>query len=258
LVHRDVKPQNLLLREDGILKIADFGIARAAEISRLTKLGTVLGTASYLAPEQALGEEVGPQADIYSLGAVLYELLTGRPPYEFSSLAELAEKQRTGSIVPVRDVEPAVPDWLEAIVMRCLARNPRFRPSAAAELADELVENSATTELPLPAAPTMPLPARVSRRIPEQSAWLWIALAGERELNVLARLVDPPLDRRERDLQRVRDLRVREADDVAEQQRHLQVDVQAPDRAPDGVDRFQSLERRVDDLERRDVLQSDE
>ena len=186
LVHRDIKPQNLLLREGGVLKIADFGIARAAEISRLTQLGTVLGTASYLSPEQALGEDVGPQADIYSLGAVLYELLTGQPPYEFSSLAELAEKQRTGTIVPVRDVESAVPDRLEAIVMRCLARDPRFRPSSAAELADELAEEPATTELPLPAAPTMPLPARVSRGIPRQSAWLWISLAAAFGAVVLA------------------------------------------------------------------------
>jgi serine/threonine protein kinase len=177
LVHRDIKPQNLLLRDDGVLKIADFGIARAAELSRLTQLGTVLGTASYLSPEQALGEEVGPQADIYSLGAVLYELLTGRPPYEFSSLAELTEKQRTGTIVPVRDVEPAVPGSLEAIVMRCLARDPGFRPSSAGQVANELAEEPATKELPLPAAPTMPLPARVSRIIPGRSAWLWIALA---------------------------------------------------------------------------------
>ena len=146
----------------------------------------MLGTASYLSPEQALGEDVGPQADIYSLGAVLYELLTGQPPYEFSSLAELAEKQRTGTIVPVRDVESAVPDRLEAIVMRCLARDPRFRPSSAAELADELAEEPATTELPLPAAPTMPLPARVSRGIPRQSAWLWISLAAAFGAVVLA------------------------------------------------------------------------
>ena len=77
LVHRDVKPQNLLLREDGTVKVADFGIARAAETTALTQVGTVLGTAAYLSPEQALGEEVTAAADVYSLGAVLYELLTG-------------------------------------------------------------------------------------------------------------------------------------------------------------------------------------
>ena len=83
LVHRDVKPANLLVREDDVLKIADFGIARAAELTRLTQHGTVLGTAAYLSPEQAAGEEVTAATDIYSLGAVVYELLTGRPPYEF-------------------------------------------------------------------------------------------------------------------------------------------------------------------------------
>jgi eukaryotic-like serine/threonine-protein kinase len=178
LVHRDVKPQNLLVREDGALKIADFGIARAAEISRLTQLGTVLGTASYIAPEQALGEQVGPQADIYSLGAVLYQLLTGRLPYEFASLAELAEKQRSGTIFPVRDLEPTVPDEVEALVMRCLARDPRFRPASAGELAGALAaEPHADESSTLASAPTMPLPARVFRSVPRRSTWIWITLA---------------------------------------------------------------------------------
>ena len=92
LVHRDIKPGNLLLREDGVLKIADFGIARAAETTRHTQVGTILGTAAYLAPEQIAGEDATRASDIYSLGAVLYELLTGRPPYLFESLAELIER----------------------------------------------------------------------------------------------------------------------------------------------------------------------
>jgi eukaryotic-like serine/threonine-protein kinase len=139
LVHRDVKPANLLVRDDGVLKIADFGIARGPESTRHTQVGTLLGTAAYLAPEQIAGADATAASDVYSLGAVLYELLTGRPPYTFSSLAELAAKQSDGLIEPVRDVEPGVPVEVEAAVMHALARDPRFRPVSAAELGQELV-----------------------------------------------------------------------------------------------------------------------
>jgi serine/threonine protein kinase len=170
LVHRDVKPQNLLLRKDGALKIADFGIARAAETTALTQVGTVLGTAAYLSPEQALGEEVTSAADVYSLGAVLYELLTGRPPYEFDSLADLAAKQAAGAITPVSELASDVPGRVEDAVMRSLARNPDYRPSSAAELARELApedDESATVALERP-------------RGTGRDDWrnLWLALAG--------------------------------------------------------------------------------
>jgi serine/threonine protein kinase len=143
LVHRDVKPQNLLLRRDGTLKVADFGIARALEGTALTQPGTVLGTAAYLSPEQALGERVTAATDVYALGAVLYELLTGRPPLEPESLADLADKQRRPSIRPVRELAPDVPAELENLVMRCLARNPAYRPSTAGELERELAPPAA-------------------------------------------------------------------------------------------------------------------
>jgi serine/threonine protein kinase len=152
LVHRDVKPQNLLMRDDGTVKIADFGIARAAEATKLTEVGSVLGTAAYLAPEQAAGDPVTAAADIYSLGVVVYELLTARTPYSFRTLAELVVKQREEPITPVRELEPDVPVALEAVVMRCLARNPDYRPESAAELADELAAAS-------PEPPTVPRPA---------------------------------------------------------------------------------------------------
>ncbi len=180
LVHRDVKPGNLLLRDDGVVKIADFGIARAAETTQLTQIGTVLGTAAYLSPEQAAGEVVTPATDIYALGAVLYELLTGRPPYQFDSLADLAAKQSSGEITPARDLEPGIPDGLEAAVMRCLARDPRFRPPSASELARELasaVSEPATVPLAPPTAQTVALPPRTTQSVPGSGSWLWIVAA---------------------------------------------------------------------------------
>ena len=169
LVHRDVKPGNLILRSDGTLKVADFGIARAAEATALTQAGAVLGTAAYLSPEQAAGGEVTAATDVYSLGCVLYELLGGRPPYELDSLAELVTKQAEGAITPLRGAATEVSPRLEELVMRCLARNPAFRPSAA-ELARELTppgpDQRATPSLPAAQDP------RAHRRI-----WLAIAAA---------------------------------------------------------------------------------
>ena len=143
LVHRDVKPGNLLLRRDGQLKIGDFGIARAVELSGLTEAGTILGTAAYLAPEQARGEEVRSPADVYALAAVLYELLTGRPPREVSSLGELAEAVQA-PITPVRDLAPDVPGSVEEAVMSGLAARADARPTAA-ELRALLTRSEAPT-----------------------------------------------------------------------------------------------------------------
>jgi serine/threonine-protein kinase len=167
LVHRDVKPGNLLLRDDGVLKVTDFGIAHAAETTRITQLGTVLGTAAYLSPEQAAGEDVGAAADIYSLAAVLYELLTGQTPYAFTSLADLVTQQRRGVITPVRELEPTVSRSLEAAVMHALAHEPRFRPESADSFAAELGRT----------AEPETIKTRVYPRAPRSRTWLWIALA---------------------------------------------------------------------------------
>ena len=148
LVHRDIKPQNLLVRADDTLKIVDFGIARPVDGTQLTLAGTILGTAAYLAPEQALGERVTPAADLYSLGAVTYELLSGQPPYTFESLAELTVKQREGPPPPVDGVSQELQD----VVRACLAPDPADRPASAARLAHELAQAS-------PEPPTEPIPA---------------------------------------------------------------------------------------------------
>jgi serine/threonine protein kinase len=146
LVHRDIKPQNLLIRGDGTVKIADFGIARSAHGTRLTETGSVLGTAAYLAPEQAAGEEVTPAADVYAVGVVLYELLTGRTPRTAETLTQFLLRGEEQPIPELRELAPEVPEALEDVVMRCLARIPEYRPPSAGALAADLTGTSG--ELP--------------------------------------------------------------------------------------------------------------
>jgi eukaryotic-like serine/threonine-protein kinase len=163
LIHRDIKPANLILGDDGVLKIADFGIARAAESTRHTQVGTLLGTAAYLAPEQVAGGDATPASDVYALGAVLYELLAGRPPYTFDSLTDLAAQQTDGMIAPVGDLARGLPSDVEAAVMHALARDPGFRPASAAELGQELAgaDKPATRPLPQPRAVSSGRRARI-------------------------------------------------------------------------------------------------
>ena len=139
VVHRDVKPGNLLVAaEMGSTKLADFGIAKAAEQTRITQVGSVLGTAAYLSPEQARGDEAGPASDIYSLGVCAYQFLTGRLPHEYTSLTELALKQQQDAVPPVADFRPEVPPELDDAIRICLEREPGRRYSSALELAQAL------------------------------------------------------------------------------------------------------------------------
>ena len=155
LVHRDVKPRNLLRAPDGTVKIADFGIARADDSTQITLAGTVLGTAAYLAPEQARGERVTPAADVYALGVVLYELLTGKPPHEAHSLPELVSRQARGKVTPPSRAVLGVTGSFDSIVLACLSLDPRARPSCD-EIAAALSSGSDADvpTAPLPAAPT--------------------------------------------------------------------------------------------------------
>src|SRR5437763_10196913 len=138
VVHRDVKPGNLLVSDSEVVKLADFGIARATDQSVITQVGSVLGTAAYLSPEQARGEEAGLRADLYSLGVVAYQLLSGRLPYEASSLTELALKQQRELPVPLDDLNPHVARQLAQAVAISIAIDPESRPHNAAMLAESL------------------------------------------------------------------------------------------------------------------------
>ncbi|MFL5910023.1 MAG: protein kinase domain-containing protein, partial [Gaiellaceae bacterium] len=136
VVHRDVKPGNLLISDEtGGVKLADFGIAKAAEQTRITQVGSVLGTAAYLSPEQAAGEEAQPASDIYSLGVCAYQFLTGRLPHEYGSLTELALKQQNETVQPVSEFRPEVPPELDRAVRVSLERDQHHRYSTALEFA---------------------------------------------------------------------------------------------------------------------------
>jgi serine/threonine-protein kinase len=143
VVHRDVKPGNLLRGEDGVVKLADFGIAKAVtDESSITQVGSVLGTAAYLAPEQAAGEQAGPAADLYALGVVTYQLLSGRLPYEAQSLTELALKQQREVPPRLDELNPAVSPQLAMAVDSALALDPRQRPPSADALRHALVDGA--------------------------------------------------------------------------------------------------------------------
>ena len=142
VVHRDVKPGNLLVSDQEVVKLADFGIARATDQSSITQVGSVLGTAAYLAPEQARGDEAGPRADLYSLGVVTYQLISGRLPYEASSLSELALKQQRERAVPLDELVPEVPHALAQAVARALSIDQRGRPRDAMTFAQELTDGA--------------------------------------------------------------------------------------------------------------------
>jgi len=192
MVHRDIKPQNVLLTDKGDAKVADFGIARAGSSVTISKTGSVMGTAGYMSPEQALGKPATPKSDLYSLGVVLYEALTGELPYTADNPIAVSMKHVNEPLVPPREIDPTIPEGMNALVARLMAKDPEDRYASADELADDLWRISRGRKpaaVPAAAAPTRtqrapvvpssrttgarPAPARRRRGIP----WLLIVVA---------------------------------------------------------------------------------
>jgi eukaryotic-like serine/threonine-protein kinase len=169
VVHRDVKPANVLLRRDGAVKLVDLGIAVSVDQTRVTRSGTVLGSASYMAPEQLEGREVGPAADVYALATVCFEALAGRKARAGRTPVEIANEVASASPPDVREHAPGIPAAAAAALERGMDREPTWRQGSAGELALELangLERGETRTLPL--AATAPL-ARTAARAPRRS-----------------------------------------------------------------------------------------
>jgi eukaryotic-like serine/threonine-protein kinase len=152
VIHRDIKPQNILITGMGHLKVTDFGIARAASAATISATNAVLGTAGYLSPEQALGEPATPRSDLYSLGIVLYELLTGFVPYRADNPVAVCMKHVTEPLTPPRRLDPTIPAAVDALVARMLAKDPADRPASATEFLDDIegVRRGAPPPAPTP------------------------------------------------------------------------------------------------------------
>jgi eukaryotic-like serine/threonine-protein kinase len=201
VVHRDVKPHNMVLTDEGRLKVTDFGIARAANTQQMTEVGSIVGTAQYLSPEQARGLAVGPESDIYSMGVVLYEMLCGDLPFTGESAVDIAMKQVSDTPPPLHRRNRLVSPAMEQVVMRALAKDPALRFSSAKAMAEELArvgrgqsasadtqqatrviaagdatrvigrEPETATSVMRPTAPPPPPPERPA---PRRSAWPWV------------------------------------------------------------------------------------
>ncbi|SNX55793.1 serine/threonine-protein kinase [Streptomyces sp. TLI_55] len=170
VIHRDIKPANLMLATDRTVKVADFGIARfAAADSTLTATGKILGTADYLAPERALGRPAQPASDVYSLGCVLYELLTGRPPFSGGTSLSVVQQHVSAAPPPPSRLRTEIPQPLSDLVLHLLAKDPASRPTAE-QAADRLAGQHGTPQPPvpdgtalMPVPPAPPAPAPLPR-----------------------------------------------------------------------------------------------
>lgn len=212
VIHRDLKPSNLVITKQGALKILDFGIAKLADVG-LTKAGMIMGTPSYLAPEQASGRRIDNRADIFSMGAILYELLTGERAFPGESTTTVLYKILNEEPIPPRAIEPSLPPALDSVVRKALAKDPlqRFQSCAELGLALEAIRAGAPLDLPLPAGSpgaqtTMlsvpPPPPRklwlpvaalaVLAAIGAAGGWLWMKRAPQASRPAPTAVVQPP------------------------------------------------------------------
>ena len=152
IIHRDIKPQNIMILENGVVKITDFGIAMAMNAAQLTQTNSVMGSVHYLPPEQANGKGSTLQSDIYSMGILMYELLTGKLPYKGDNAVEIALKHLKESLPDIKEELPELPESIANIIKKAAAKNPKNRYADAREMHEDLLtcmDDSRKNELPL-------------------------------------------------------------------------------------------------------------
>ncbi len=140
IVHRDIKPQNIMLLQDGTIKVTDFGIARFSHSETRTMTDKAIGSVHYIAPEQARGDYTDEKTDIYSVGVMLYEMLTGRLPFEADNAVSVAIMQLQTDPKPPREIDPSIPEGLEEITLRAMQKDPERRYQSAAEMLRDIEE----------------------------------------------------------------------------------------------------------------------
>jgi eukaryotic-like serine/threonine-protein kinase len=183
IVHRDIKPANIMVQPSGAVKVLDFGIAQARTDEALTRTTAVLGSAPYMAPEMAAGQPADERSDIYSLGCVLYEMLTGRPPFLAEVPAAVMHQHISAAPQPVRQLQPRVPPALDALLARMLAKRPADRPQQAAQLAGALRDSLSDRAAPPPPdpvpwdEPTGPAEAASGGGGPSLLVWIALGVA---------------------------------------------------------------------------------
>lgn len=138
IIHRDIKPQNIMILDNGVVKITDFGIATALNSTQLTQTNSVMGTVHYLPPEQANGKGATIRSDVYSMGILMYELLCGKLPFRGDNAVEIALKHLKEPVPPIREEMPDIPQSIENIIIKATAKNPKNRYSDAREMNEDL------------------------------------------------------------------------------------------------------------------------
>jgi eukaryotic-like serine/threonine-protein kinase len=192
VIHRDLKPQNIMRDPQGRIVVMDFGLARSLESDGMTQTGALVGTLEYMSPEQALGAPLDQRSDLFAVGLIFYELLTGKAPYKADTAIASLMKRTHERAIPASEVDASIPVSLSAIVSKCLERDPKDRYQSATELLRELdawladpaaqaSHVSTATPPPITHAPSSavsgPRSVQISLNLPSQRSWMWVAIA---------------------------------------------------------------------------------